>query len=72
LHPAEQEKYMEAIFIKNISFRRELIGVIIGQFTIEEYETYLKNASAFNRRMMTILKKRILDSQSEFYLGNSQ
>lgn len=62
----EKEKYIKNIFQKNIGFRNELKGMITGQFTIEEYKTYTHHSSALNKRMMNILIKRILDSQSEF------
>ena len=62
----QREKYIENIFQKNIGFRGELKGIVIGQFTVDEYNIYIHHSSALNKRMMNILKKRILDSQSEF------
>jgi 5-methylthioribose kinase len=62
----QREKYIENIFQKNIGFRGELRGIVIGQFTAEEYKIYIHHSSKLNKRMMNILKKRILDSQSEF------
>jgi hypothetical protein len=35
--------------------------MVIGQFTIEEYEIYIKNSSALNKRMMNLVKERIID-----------
>jgi hypothetical protein len=33
--------------------------MVIGQFTLEEYEIYIKNSSALNKRMMDIVKERL-------------
>lgn len=47
--------YVENVIQKDIKFRNSLKGMIIGQFTIEEYELYIKNSSALNKRMMNIV-----------------
>lgn len=44
---------------KDIKFRNSLKGMIIGQFTIEEYRNYIKNSSALNKRMMNLVTERI-------------
>lgn len=40
-------------------FRTELCGIIIGQFTLEEYKRYEKMSSDMNKRIMTMLEERI-------------
>ncbi len=62
----QKEKYIENIFQKNIGFRGELKGIVIGQFTVEEYNIYIHHSSTLNKRMMNMLKERILNSQSDF------
>jgi len=54
--------YIENAIQKDIKFRNSLKGIIIGQFTIEEYELYTQNSSALNKRMMNLVKKRVIDS----------
>lgn len=54
--------YIENAIQKDIKFRNSLKGMIIGQFTIDEYSTYIKNSSALNKRMMNIVKERIQHS----------
>lgn len=49
--------YIENAIHKDMKFRNSLKGIIIGQFTIEEYETYIKNSSSLNKRMMNIVKE---------------
>jgi len=51
--------YIENAIHKDMKFRNSLKGIIIGQFTIEEYEQYIQNSSALNKRMMHIVKERI-------------
>lgn len=50
--------YIENAIHKDTKFRNSLKGIIIGQFTLEEYETYSTNSSALNKRMMEIVKDR--------------
>ncbi len=51
--------YIENAVQKDIKFRNSLKGMIIGQFTIAEYEAYIQNSSALNKRMMNIVKERL-------------
>lgn len=51
--------YIENAIHKDMKFRNSLKGIVIGQFTIEEYELYIQNSSALNKRMMRIVKERI-------------
>lgn len=52
-------EYIENAIQRDIKFRNSLKGIIIGQFTLEEYERYIQNSSALNKRMMNIVKERI-------------
>ena len=53
--------YIENAIQKDIKFRNSLKGMVIGQFTIEEYKSYITNSSALNKRMMNLVKERIQD-----------
>jgi hypothetical protein len=53
--------YIEQSIQKDVKLRNALKGIIIGQFTIEEYEIYIKNSSALNKRMMGMVTERIKD-----------
>lgn len=53
--------YIENAIQKDIKFRNSLKGMVIGQFTIEEYRIYITNSSALNKRMMNLVKERIQD-----------
>lgn len=52
-------EYIANAIQKDIKFRNSLKGMIIGQFTVEEYQTYIQNSSALNKRMMNLVKQRI-------------
>lgn len=52
-------KYIENAIQKDTKFRNSLKGMVIGQFTLEEYETYIKNSSALNKRMMNLVIERL-------------
>jgi len=54
-------EYIERAIQKDIKFRSALKGIIIGQFTIEEYQTYTLNSSALNKRMMNMVIERLKD-----------
>tara|TARA_Y100000815_G_C13289269_1_gene480120 strand:+ start:407 stop:817 length:411 start_codon:yes stop_codon:yes gene_type:complete len=54
--------YIENAVQKDIKFRNSLKGMVIGQFTIAEYQSYITNSSALNKRMMNIVKERLLDN----------
>lgn len=51
--------YIENAIQKDIKFRNSLKGMIIGQFTIKEYQYYITNSSALNKRMMNLVKDRL-------------
>ena len=51
--------YIENAIHQDMKFRNSLKGIIIGQFTLEEYELYIQNSSALNKRMMDIVKERL-------------
>ena len=56
---AKRLDYVENAIHKDMKFRNSLKGVMIGQFTIQEYEVYTQNSSALNKRMMNLVKERI-------------
>ena len=56
----KRQAYIENSIHKDTKFRNSVKGMIIGQFTIEEYKCYILNSSALNKRMMKIVKERLL------------
>jgi len=58
----KQIDYIENAIQKDIKFRNALKGIIIGQFTVDEYQFYITNSSALNKRMMNIVKERLISN----------
>lgn len=58
----KQLDYIENAIQKDMKFRNSVKGMIIGQFTVEEYELYIQNSSALNKRMMSIVKERLVSN----------
>ncbi|MGB5361693.1 MAG: glyoxalase [Aureibaculum sp.] len=53
--------YVENAIQKDMKFRNSLKGMVIGQFTVEEYTIYIQNSSALNKRMMNLVIERLKD-----------
>lgn len=66
LSPEKRMTFTENAVQKDIKFRNSLKGMIIGQFTLEEYEIYIQNSSALNKRMMNMVIERLKD-QIQFF-----
>ncbi|MCB0459510.1 MAG: glyoxalase [Flavobacteriaceae bacterium] len=58
--------FVENAIQKDIKFRNSLKGMIIGQFTIEEYDMYIQNSSALNKRMMNLVIDRLKEQVQLF------
>lgn len=54
-----QLAYIENAIQKDVKFRNSLKGMVIGMFSVQEYEQYMKNSSALNKRMMNMLIERL-------------
>lgn len=54
-----REKYIENIFSKDVNFRHQLGGMIIGQFTEQEYKEFHLDPD-LKKRLINILKQRVL------------
>jgi hypothetical protein len=54
--------FIENAIQRDIKFRNSLKGIVIGQFTVEEYLLYIDNSSALNKRMMNIVKERMFSN----------
>ncbi|NNF34012.1 MAG: glyoxalase [Saprospiraceae bacterium] len=58
---ADQKRFLiNKIFRSDNNLRTELRGLIIGHFTVQEYETYTTMTREINRRMITMIKNRLM------------
>ncbi len=58
----EKEAKLDQLFQKNLNFKNQSIGAVIGMFTKEEHTTYSSDTSSYNRRIVTMLKQRIMST----------
>lgn len=63
LSPEKKEAYIENVIQKDIKFRNTIKGIVIGLFSLEEFQDYIKNSPNLNKRMMNLVIER-LKSQS--------
>jgi hypothetical protein len=57
----KQRETLTDLLTKNQSFKQEVIGMIIGQFDLDEYQTYSIMSKEINRRITQIVLNRCLD-----------
>ena len=57
---SKQIEYIKNSIQKDIKFRNFLKGIVIGQFTVEEYLIYIQNSSALNKRIMNMVSERLI------------
>ena len=58
----EKRSKLDQLFRKDLSFKNQSIGAVIGMLTLDEYTVYTKDTSAHNRRIITMLKQRIMST----------
>ena len=61
LSTEKQIDYIDHAIHKDMKFRNSIKGMIIGQFTIEEYSKYITNSSALNKRIMNLVMQRLIN-----------
>ena len=59
LSPEKKEAYIENVIQKDIKLRNTIKGIVIGLFSLEEFQDYIKNSSNLNKRMMNLLIERL-------------
>ena len=59
----EKEKFITTSFLKDNQFKNEIKGLVIGHFSVEEYNFYKNSAKDINKRILGIIKQRILSFQ---------
>ena len=58
--------YIESSLIKDQKFRNLIKGMVMGHFTVEEYQQYTLHSSTLNKRMMHMVIERIKDQVQLF------
>ena len=58
--------YIENALLKNQKFQNSIKGMIIGHFTIEEYQSFNQDYSELNKRIMSLVISRLKDQEQLF------
>ena len=58
--------YIENALLKNQKFQNSIKGMIIGHFTIEEYQSFNQDYSELNKRIMSLVIDRLKDQEQLF------
>lgn len=53
---------IKSIFDNDHRFKQFLIGFVIGNFTITEFDFYISNQSELNKRILSLLLQRLLSN----------
>ncbi|HBN03255.1 MAG TPA: glyoxalase [Bacteroidetes bacterium] len=62
LSESEKESTLTQLFQKELAFRNQSLGIIIGLFTLEEYSHFAQEPGAYTKRITAMLKQRILST----------
>ena len=65
-HTLDSEKLTRHIndICKEVRFKNQLIGMMIGLMTLSEFEHYSLNAKEYNKRILTMQTARFIDQLS--------
>jgi hypothetical protein len=61
----KQIEFIENFVQSDLGFRSELRGLVIGQFTVSEYNEYITKKGEINKRIINIIQQRILSNLAE-------
>ena len=57
----EKIKYINQLLIKNQNVKNTYVGIIVGSMTVDEFKMYLLNKNHFNKRILDMISKRLID-----------
>jgi hypothetical protein len=69
LSKGKQRTFVTNLFLKDNTFKHRLTGLILGQFTVEEFKTYTTIAADVNKRILTICLERMMVHLGEIAVG---
>ena len=59
LNTIQKTQVIQKLFRVDLRLKTELRGLIIGLFTLYEYNQYLNDSSKLNKRIYTMIQKRV-------------
>ena len=57
--PEDQANYIENTIKKDAQLRNYFVGTIIGRLSVENYQDFVSMETELNRRIITMLVKRL-------------
>ncbi|WP_339925202.1 hypothetical protein [uncultured Cyclobacterium sp.] len=66
LSEKEKTNFIESSFNKDLTFRSEIRGLVIGHFSTDEFLLYATMQRGLNKRINSILKERINSNRQNF------
>ena len=69
LSKGKQRTFVTNLFLKDNTFKHRLTGLILGQFTVEEFKTYTTISADVNKRILTICLERMMVHLGEINVG---
>lgn len=55
----QKTRILQKLFKTDLHLKSELRGLVVGLFTLAEYNAYLSHSSALNRRIYTMIQERV-------------
>ncbi|MEJ6617009.1 MAG: glyoxalase [Crocinitomicaceae bacterium] len=71
LSKGKQRAFATNLFAKDSTFKHRLAGLILGQFTVEEFKLYTTIAPDVNKRILNICLERMMVHLNEIGTDNS-
>ena len=59
---AAKKHFIQTILFKGNAIRSEVVGLISGCFTLEEYTFYRENSKTINKRIIQIIIERVINT----------
>jgi hypothetical protein len=57
-----KKQFIQNVLFKGNAIRSEVVGLITGCFTLDEYGFYRENAKTMNKRIIQIIIKRVINT----------
>ena len=62
LSDLKKQAFIQQAIQRDSKFRNLLVGTIVGQFTVEEYQQFIQDERRLTKRMMDMCMKRLQDA----------
>lgn len=66
INETDQKNHIESLLTKNIYLKNILLGCVLGLLDEDELKEYLQNETEINKRIFSLLRKRISDQYIHF------